>query len=146
MELTPWKPFGEVGSLRKEMDNLWDRFFGEAYNKEIGETWAPSVDISETKDTYVVKAELPGLDANDIKVSISGDMLTLKGEKKKEKEEKDENFHRMERYCGSFQRVFRLPTEVKTDKIKANFDKGILKVVLPKVEEAKQREVEVKVK
>jgi len=104
------------------------------------------VDISETKDNFVVKAELPGLEAKDVNVSISGDILTIKGEKKAEEEEKDEHYHRIERYSGSFQRVFQLPIGVKGDKIEATFDKGVLKVTLPKVEEAKKKEIEVKVK
>ena len=148
MDLVPWRPFGgELSSLRREMDRMWDRFFGEApLARRIGEEWWPSVDVSETKDNLVVKAELPGLEAKDVDVSISGDILTIKGEKKKEEEEKDEHHHYVERYYGSFQRSFRLPSNVKSDKIDASFDKGILKVTLPKVEEAKKKKIEVKVK
>jgi HSP20 family protein len=129
------------------MDRLWHRLGGEtALSRTFGETWSPSVDISETKDNFVVKAELPGLEAKDINVSISGEVLTINGEKKAEKEEKDEHYHCVERYSGSFQRVFQLPSGVKTDQIEASFDKGVLKVNLPKVEEAKKKEIEVKVK
>jgi HSP20 family protein len=147
MELAPWRPFGELSPFRKEMDRLWNRFLGEtSFAKTFDEMWSPSVDISETKDNFVVKAELPGLEAKDVNVSISGDILTIKGEKKAEEEEKDEHYHRVERYSGSFQRVFQLPSGVKADKIEATFDKGVLKVTLPKVEEAKKKEIEVKVK
>jgi HSP20 family protein len=148
MELVPWRPFGgELSSFRREMDRLWDRFFAETpLARRIGEEWWPSVDVSETKDNLVVKAELPGLEANDVDVSISGDVLTIKGEKKKEEEEKDEHHHYVERCYGSFQRSFRLPANVKSDKVEATFDKGILRVTLPKVEEAKKKKVEVKVK
>ena len=147
MELMPWRPFGELGSVRSEMDKLWNKFLGETpFARSFTEEWSPSVDISETKDKLVIKAELPGLDAKDVNVSISGDLLTIKGEKKKEEEEKDEHHHYMERYYGSFQRSFQLPINVKTDKIEATFDKGILKVTLPKTEEAKKKEIEVKVK
>ena len=148
MELIPWRPFGrEIGSLRKEMDDLWNRFFGETpLARRFAEGWSPSVDISETKDSFIVKAELPGLEANDVNVSISGDLLTIKGEKKKEEEEKDEHHHYIERYSGSFQRSFRIPGNIKTDNIDANFDKGVLKVTLPKTEEAKMKEIEIKVK
>jgi HSP20 family protein len=148
MDLVPWRPFGgELSSLRREMDRVWDRFFGETpLAKRAAEEWWPSVDMSETKDNYVVKAELPGLEAKDVDVSISGDVLTIKGEKKKEEEEKDEHHHYVERYYGSFQRSFRFPSNVKSDKIDATFDKGILKVTLPKVEEAKKKKIEVKVK
>ena len=147
MELMPWRPFGELGSIRSEMDRLWNKFLGETpFARSFTEEWSPSVDISETKDKLVIKAELPGLDAKDVNVSISGDLLTIKGEKKKEEEEKDEHHHYMERYYGSFQRSFQLPVNVKTDKIEATFDKGVLKVTLPKTEEAQKKEIEIKVK
>lgn len=147
MELAPWRPFGGLSSFRNEKDRLWDLFSGESpFAKTFAESWLPSVDISETKNDFVVKAELPGLEAKDVNVSISGDILTIKGEKKAEEEEKDEHYHRVERYSGSFQRVFQLSSGVKADKIEATFDKGVLKVTLPKVEEAKKKKIEVKVK
>jgi HSP20 family protein len=148
VEIIPWRPIGrELSSLRQEMDRLWDRFVGETpLARRVAEEWWPTVDMSETKDSFIVKAELPGLDAKDVEVSISGDVLTIKGEKQKEEEEKDEHHYRAERYYGSFQRSFQLPTSIKADKIEAAFDKGVLKVTLPKVEEAKQKKIEVKVK
>ena len=147
MELVPWRPFGELGSFRKEMDRFWDEFFGKRpVSRAFTEEWLPSVDISETKDKLLIKAELPGLEAKDVNVSISGDLLIIKGEKKKEEEEKDEHHHYVERYSGSFQRVFQLPAGVKGDKVEATFDKGVLKITLPKVEEAKKKEIEIKVK
>jgi HSP20 family protein len=147
MQLMPWRPFGELGSIRSEMDRLWNKFLGETpFARSFTEEWSPSVDISETKDKLVINAELPGLDATDVNVSISGDLLTIKGEKKKEEEEKDEHHHYMGRYYGSFKRSFQLPVNVKTDKIEAAFDKGVLKVTLPKTEEAKKKEIEIKVK
>ena len=147
MELIPWRPFGELGSFRGEMDKLFDRFFSDRpLARTFAEEWAPTVDISETEDKFLIKAELPGLDVKDVDVTISGDILTIKGEKKKEKEEKDERHHCIERYTGSFQRSFRLPVGVKTEKVDADFDKGVLKVTLPKAEEAKKKEIKVKVK
>jgi len=148
MDIIPWKPFGgELSSLRQEMDRLWDRFVGESpLARRITGDWWPTVDVSEAKDNFIIKAELPGMDDKDVSVTISGDVLTIKGEKKKEEEEKDEHHYRAERYYGSFQRSFQLPSSVKTDKIEADFDKGILKVTLPKVEEAKKKEVKIKVK
>ena len=148
MELIPWRPFGgELSSLRREMDNLWSRFFSETtLARRVTEEWWPSVDMSETKDSFIVKAELPGLDAKDVDVSISGDVLTIIGEKKREEEEKDEHHYRAERYYGSFQRSFQLPTNVQADKVEATFDKGVLKVTLPKVEEAKKKQIEIKVR
>jgi HSP20 family protein len=148
MELVPWRPFGgELSSFRREMDSLWNRFFGETpLARTLAEEWWPTADISESKDNFIIKAELPGVDAKDVNVSISGDILTIKGEKKKEEEEKDEHHYRAERYYGSFQRSFQLPTGVQADKIEAAFDKGVLRVTLPKVEEAKKKEITINVK
>jgi HSP20 family protein len=144
-ELTPWRPFGELGSLRREMDRLWDSFFGErplarAWERE----WAPSLDVSETKDNFVVKAEVPGIDAKDIDISLTGDVLTIKGEKKQEKEEKEEDYHLVERSYGAFSRSIRLPAEVESTKIKASYKNGILRVTLPKSEKVKAKEVRIK--
>ena len=147
MELVPWRPFGELSSFRKETDRLWDRFFGEIpFARTFTAEWLPSIDVSETKDKLLIKVDLPGLEAQDVNVSVSGDILTIKGEKEKEEEEKDEHYYHCERYCGSFQRSFRLPVNVKADKVDATFDKGVLKIALPKAEEAKKKEIEVKVK
>ena len=147
MELVPWRLLREPTTRRKEMEDLWKRLFGELdFPRHFGEEWLPAVDISETKDKLVIKAEMPGLDPKDVDVSISADVLTIKGEKKQEKEEKDEHYYHCERFCGSFQRSFRLPVNVKADKVDATFDKGVLKIALPKAEEAKKKNIEVKVK
>ena len=136
-----------LSSSRKELNKLWDRFSHETPSMGMfTEEWLPSVDISETKKNFIVKAELPGLDAKDVNVSLSGDLLTIKGEKKKEEEEKDEHHHYVERCSGSFQRSFQLPTSVKGDKVEAAFDKGVLKITVPKAEEAEKKEIEIKVK
>ena len=146
MELVPWKPFGAVGALRKEMEDLWDKFFsGRLWPTMPGEEWFPWADVSETKDNLVVKLELPGVDPKDVTVSVTDDLLSIKGEKKQKKEEHDERSHSVERYYGAFQRSFRLPRGVRTEKIEASFDKGVLKIVVPKSEEAKKKEIEIKV-
>jgi len=147
MEIVPWRPFGgELSSFRKEMDSLWNRFLGEApLARRFAEEWSPTVDISETKDKLLIKAELPGLEAKDVNVSISGDLLIIKGEKEKEEEEEDEHYHCIERCYGSFQRSFRLPVNVQADKVGAAFDKGVLKITLPKVEKAKKKEIAIKI-
>ena len=145
-ELTPWRPFSEVGSLRREMDRLWDSFFGERPLARMWEReWAPSLDVSETKDDFVVKVEIPGIDAKDIDISLTGDVLTIKGEKKQEKEQKEEDYHLVERSYGAFSRSVRLPAEVESAKIKASCKHGILKVTLPKSEKVKAKEVKIKV-
>ena len=147
MELIPWRPFGTLSSSRRDLDSFWNRFFRETPSMgTFTEEWLPSVDISETRKNFIVKAELPGLDAKDVSVSLSGDLLIIKGEKKREEEEKDEHHHYIERYSGSFQRSFQLPTSVKGDKVEAHFEKGVLKVSIPKVEEAEKKEIEIKVK
>ena len=147
MNIVPWKPFGELSTFRKEMDSRWNRFFTETPFQEryLAHEWLPSVDLTETKDKLVVRAELPGLDAQDVDIILTDDILTIRGEKKEEKEEKDEHRYFVERYHGAFERKIKLPTLVKTDKIDATFDKGILTVNLPKSEEAKKKEIRIQV-
>jgi HSP20 family protein len=126
------------------MDRLFERFFSEGPSLELpGGTWEPRIDMSETKDTLTIKAELPGLDPKDLDVSVSGDVLTIKGEKKQEKEEKDERRHVVERSYGAFVRMVRLPAPVAQDNIKASFKNGLLMISLPKTEEAKQKAIPV---
>jgi len=146
-EITPFKPFRELERMRREMDRLWDSFFEERPGRKGAEEkeWLPSLDVSETKKDIVVKAELPGIDPKDIDISLTNDLLTIKGEKKQEKEEKEENYHLFERSYGSFTRSIRLPREVQSDKINASYKNGVLKVTLPKSEEAKKKEIKIKV-
>ena len=106
MELVPRKRFGELGlgTFRDEMNKLWDRFFEESpFRTRFLEEWGPSVDMSETKDKFVVTAELPGLEARDVNISLTGDVLTIKGEKTQESKEEDEQRHVVERYYCSFE-------------------------------------------
>ncbi len=146
-ELAPWRPFRELERMRREMDRIWDSFFERrpARVEEAAAEWLPMLDVSETKNDYVVKAELPGIDPKDIDISLMDDVLTIKGEKKQEKEEKEENYHVIERCYGSFSRSVRLPGQVQSDKINATFKNGVLKVTLPKTEEAKKKEIKIKV-
>jgi HSP20 family protein len=113
----------------------------EVFRAEKGVT--PAFDISETDNEIHVKAELPGMNPNEIEITLTGDLLTIKGEKKEEKEEKGKNFHRRERRYGSFSRSFRLPVEVKADSINAGYKDGVLTVTVPKAEEEKARRIEV---
>jgi HSP20 family protein len=146
-ELAPWGPFRELERMRREMNSLWHSFFEERPRRKIEELgeWSPSLDLSETKNDLVVKAEIPGIDPKDIDISLSNDILTIKGEKKQEREEKEENNHFIERSYGAFSRSIRLPREVQSDKIDASYKNGVLKVTLPKSEEAKKREIKIKV-
>jgi HSP20 family protein len=145
-EITPWRPF-EFDRIRREMDRLWDSFLEGRPTRRAGDggEWLPSIDVSETKSDLVIKAELPGMDAKDIDISMNNGFLTIKGEKKHEREEKDENYHLVERSYGSFTRSVRLPREVQSDKITASFKNGVLRVTLPKSEEAKKKEIKIKV-
>jgi len=152
-ELTTWKPFRELAPfrdferMRKEMDRFWDSFLEGTMRRrgEDGTEWFPSLDVSETKNELVVKAEIPGMDSKDIDISLSDGMLTIRGEKKQEKEEKEENYHFIERSYGTFSRSVSLPRDLKHDKISASYKDGVLRVVLPKSEEAKKKEIKIKV-
>jgi len=144
-EILPWRARRELEGLRREMDRLWESFFGERAGIEAAEAWLPALDLTETKDNLIVKAELPGVDPKDVEITLSGNVLSIKGEKKQEKEEKEEDYHLIERRYGSFVRSIRLPVEVQEDKIEASYKNGILKIVLPKVEKAKKKEIKIKV-
>ena len=152
-ELTTWKPFRELAPfkdferMRREMDRLWDSFFEGGLRKrtEGAGEWLPSLYVAETKNEIVVKAEVAGMDPKDIDISLSDGVLTIKGEKKQEKEEKEADYHLTERSYGSFTRLVQLPKEVQSDKISASYKDGILKITLPKSEEAKKKEIKIKV-
>ena len=152
-ELQIWKPFKELApfrdfeKMRKEMDRLWDSFFegGLRRRTEGAVEWLPSLDIAETKNELVVKCEIPGMDPKDIDISLSDGMLTIKGEKKQEREEKEADYHLVERSYGAFTRSVQLPKEVQSDKISAFYKNGVLKITLPKSEEVQKKEIKIKV-
>ena len=138
-------------SFRSEMDRLFDRFgsgFGFPSLRrmfDIEPAWrssfsfsAPAIDMSEDDKAYKISAELPGIDAKDVDISVSGDTLVLRGEKRQEKEEKDKNYHFSERAYGSFQRAFELPASVDRDRVAADFSQGVLTITLPKRAEAQK--------
>ncbi len=140
--LAPWRG---METLRQEMERVFDRFFEPRWDElEAVGAWAPKLDFSETKDAFVVKAEVPGVEQKDISVSIQDQMLTIKGEKHKEKEEKDEKYHRVERSWGAFARTIALPAGVDTEKVNATFKDGVLTVKLPKTPAAKGTTIPVK--
>jgi HSP20 family protein len=152
--LMPWRPFTEMARWEREMERMFEDFFGRRMRPFLDERWwvprtiglsAPAVDLYEEKDEIVAKVELPGLGKEDIQVNISDHILTIKGEKKSEEEIKQENYYRSERSYGSFSRSVELPTEVQADKTRASFKNGVLEVHLPKSEEAKKKEIKVKV-
>jgi HSP20 family protein len=146
--LTRWEPFREFSTLQDRMNRL----FRDSYNSEGGRdesltasSFAPAVDVYEDEHQVSLKIEVPGIDEKDIDVRIENNTLTVHGERKIEKEEKEENYRRVERQYGSFTRTFTLPTTVDSEKVQANYDKGVLKIALPKKAEAKPKQIKVNV-
>lgn len=137
-------PEGGMTTLRKEMDRLFDRFWDGDETPTVG-AWNPRVELSETKDTLTLRAELPGIEAKDIHIVVENGILNLQGEKRQETEEKDERFYRAERCYGTFARSLRLPANVDAQHVTATFKNGILVVELPKTAEARGTTVPIKV-
>jgi HSP20 family protein len=143
--ISRWEPFRDMLSLRADMDRLFSSLFGGAYEEREG-MWAPIVDIEEDNDSIMVKAEIPGMQKEDIKVSVQSNILTITGERKHESETKNKTFHRVERSYGKFSRMITLPTDVDSDKVKANYKDGILSITLPKPEAVKPKHIDVEIK
>jgi HSP20 family protein len=146
-ELATWP--SELWNMQREINRLFDNFFrgGMQDDGSFGlSSWTPAVDIAEHDNEFVVKVELPGVSKDDVKITLESNILTIRGEKKQDRETKEENYHRLERMYGSFQRSFTLPSTVRSDKIDATFKDGILTITLPKAEEARPKQIEVKVK
>ena len=139
-------PFRDLGDIQSEMNRMFDNVFGRSpQNQLVDRVWAPAVDMYETKDELAVKMELPGVSEKDIHLSITGDMLTLKGERRLEQPSKQEDYYRMERWYGRFERTLPLPFPVQSDKVKATFRDGVLTVSLPKAEQIRAREIKIDV-
>ena len=154
-DLIPWRRKEEEGStagspriFQREFDELVERFFGQepVFSRSLfSRTFTPVVDIVENENDIIVKAEIPGMEQKDLDVNLAGDVLTIKGEKKAEHEEKGDNFHRIERSYGSFSRSLALPCEVQQDKAEANYKNGVLSLRLPKSESCKKKAVKITV-
>jgi HSP20 family protein len=145
MNLIRWDPFRELGGLHTRLNRLLGETPARFDDEGLLTTWAPPVDIQETEQEYVVKADLPDTKKDDVKVELNNGVLTVKGERKQEKEEKGRQFHRIERAYGEFVRRFVLPTEVDGTKVVADFKDGVLTVHLPKTAAVKPQAIEVKV-
>jgi HSP20 family protein len=148
-QLSVWDPFRTLARMREDMDRLTSGWSGGITPETTfaGGVWAPPVNIAETDDSYSITADLPGLSKDDIKVTYQNGVLTIQGERKEEKEENNKkNWHRMERVYGMFERSFRLPMPVKAEQVQAEFKDGVLKLTVPKAEEAKPKQIEVKVR
>jgi HSP20 family protein len=153
-ESAPWRPFSDLTRWERDMERMMDDFFDRRMRPWWPERWlrtegfttnVPALDVFEEKDELVVKAELPGMEKDNVEVNLTDHTLTIKGEKKKEEEVKEEKYYRSERSYGSFVRTLQLPADVQADKVKASFKNGVLEVRLPKTEEAKAKEIKVKV-
>ena len=144
MTLVKWNPTRNLFNLNAD---LVDQFFNNSWMRHRADTdWTPAVDIEEDDNGYNFHVELPGMAKEDVKISLHDDVLTIKGEKKFEKKDESKNYHCYERRYGTFERAFRLNSEVIIDKIDATFKNGVLQISLPKAEIAKPKEIEVKVK
>ncbi|MGB9668019.1 MAG: Hsp20/alpha crystallin family protein [Thermosulfidibacteraceae bacterium] len=147
MAVVRWSPWREIERLRRIMEDAFDEFLTETTGRTKKETFelAPPMDVYDTGDRIVVKVELPGVKKEDVEVTVKGRELVIKGEKRKEEEQRDENYYCSERIYGKFVRAITLPVDVKMNEIKATFRNGVLEVELPKVEEARAREIKIEV-
>ncbi len=153
MALVRFSPERELLNVEREFNRLF-KSFGNRFglNQENGNeeyenaVWTPLTDISEDTDNFKIKLDLPGINKSDVKIAFSDSQLTISGERKQEKETKDSKFHRVERAYGKYYRSFTLPQQIQEDKIEAEFRDGQLIITIPKAEEAKPKEIEVKVK
>ena len=147
MAIVRWEPFRDLLASQRE----FDRLFREAFSPALAEgevstrTWAPPVDIYENGDSLVLKAELPGINPDDVEIRVEDNTLYLKGERKFEKEVKEQNYHRVERTYGTFTRTFTLPNSVDADKVNASYKDGVLTLTMPKKEEAKPKTIKINV-
>jgi HSP20 family protein len=149
MALVRWEPVRELSTLQNEMNRLFSTFFdapGEAGGNGGGlRRWVPPMDLVETDDHFVLRADLPGLGADDVNIEVEDNVLTVSGERKAEHESKREGFYRVERASGSFRRSLTLPEGVDLEQVAADFDKGVLEIRIPKPEERKPRKVAISV-
>jgi HSP20 family protein len=143
--ITRWDPFHGLSTLQDEVNRLFESSFPARPDNSALTTWAPDVDIYETENELVLKADLPGISEKDLDVRVENNMLTVRGERKFEQHVKEDNYLRVERSYGSFSRSFSLPNTVNTDAIKAEYKNGVLHVVMPKRAESKPKQVKVNV-
>ncbi|WP_089939305.1 Hsp20/alpha crystallin family protein [Candidatus Entotheonella palauensis] len=146
MSLIKWEPSEGLTSLRRDMDRLLDDFFGNSpFHFERGDGFSPNVEVSDTKESVIVKAQVPGVSQENIQVSVTDDSLTLKGEMKEEETKDEKNIYRREFRYGSFSRTIPLPTAVHSEKAEAKLKDGVLEITIPKSEKAKVKEIPVQV-
>ncbi len=147
MAIVKYNPFRELRTMQEQMNRMLDMAWNSEFSEEMREgTWQPAVDIYEDEDSVVIKAEIPDVDQKDIDVRIEGNTLTIKGERKHSSEIRKENYYRVERCFGQFQRSFSLPQIIDQEHIQASCDKGVLTITLPKKEEQTPKQITVEVK
>lgn len=143
MTLVRWRPLSDMVALQDEMSRMFDDVVRRTSTHSGLGAWYPPVDLLENESEFKLVAELPGMARDDVKISLTDNLLTLRGEKKAQSEEKEQNWHHVERTYGTFERSFHLTNAVDPSKVKARFENGILTVMLPKVEEARPREIRI---
>jgi HSP20 family protein len=143
MSVSRWDPFQDLLAIQDEMNQVFGRA-RQGQGQGGGRMWAPALDISERKDAYVVTVEVPGVNAEDLDITLEDGLLTIQGERQFTQESTEQQFHRVERRYGSFRRSITLPSQVQADAIEASFENGVLEVVVPKAEEAKPKKISVK--
>jgi HSP20 family protein len=152
MAVDSWRPFGasmdrwgNVSNIQNEVNRLFDNFFGRPSPATGGRIWAPPVDLYETSDDLVLTLEVPGVRDKDVSVSITGDLLSVKGERRFEHDAKEQQFLHLERVYGKFERLVQLPIPVQADKVKASYRDGVLEIRLPKADAVKPKEIKVEI-
>jgi HSP20 family protein len=145
MALIRWEPVRELNTIQNEMNRLFNTFFEAPAGNgaSTGRRWLPAMDLVESGDEFVLRADLPGLNEDEVNIEVEDNVLTISGERKTEREERTEGYHRVERASGSFSRSLTLPEGVDPESVKASFDRGVLEVRIPKPEQRKPRKVQI---
>ena len=144
MALIRWEPAAELNTIQNEMNRLFNTFFDQPGPTSTARRWLPPMDLLETAEHYVLRADLPGLSDGDVNVQLQDNVLTVSGERNAEHEQQQEGYHRLERAFGAFSRSLTLPDGVDPDAVQAHFDRGVLEIKIPKPEQRKPRQVQIK--
>lgn len=145
MSVSRWDPFQDLQSFRDEMNRTFSRWFGREEGDEPAQRrWVPALDVTESNDAYHIDVEVPGVDPENINVTVDQGMLTVSGERRSEEEKSDRSYHRVERRYGAFRRSISLPRDVDAGHIQASYDNGVLRLQVPKTESSQPRRIEVK--